>query len=229
MTGNKDKLVIIGDGETAQLAYDYFNSNSNFEVVGFSAEEAFRRNQTLFGLPVVALEEIQQFFTPKTHSAFIAVSYTHLNRLRRKLFDLTKQKGYKLCSYISPKAFIGTNVTLGENCFIFEYVTVQRGAKIGDNVTVWAGSSVGHRSIIGDNCFVATHVAVSGFCEIGENCFLGVNSCTVGNVKIARDCVVGAGAVVIEDTAQGHIYVGNPAKPLTNKKTDVFIEGKEVI
>ena len=229
MTGNKDKLVIIGDGETAELAYDYFTSDSNYEVVGFSAEEAFRRNQTLFNLPVVAFEEIERFFNPKTHSAFVAVSYTHLNRLRSKLFSLTKQKGYKLCSYISPRAFIGSNVMLGDNCFIFENATVQRGAKIGDNVTVWSGSSVGHRSTIGDNSFVATHVAISGFCEVGDNCFLGVNSCTVGGIKIAKDCVVGAGAVVIKDTEEGCIYVGNPAKPLPNKKTDVFIGGKEPI
>ncbi len=229
MTGNREKLVIIGDGETAELAYDYFSRDKNFDVVGFSVEEAFRHNTVLYGLPVVSLEQMERFFDPKTHTAFVAVSYTRLNRLRSKLYNIAKQKGYPLCSYISPNAFVGTNVEIGDNCFIFENVTIQRGAKIGDNVTIWTGSSVGHRSAIANNCFIATHVAISGFCSIGENSFLGVNSCTTGNIKIGIDCVVGAGAVVIKDTDDRQICVGNPARPLVNKKTDVFIEGKEAI
>ena len=60
MGGDKEKLVIIGDGETAEIAYDYFTSDSNYEVVAFSAERNFRRNQTLLGLPVVPLEEIEK-------------------------------------------------------------------------------------------------------------------------------------------------------------------------
>ncbi len=229
MTGNKEKLVIIGDGETAELAYDYFCRDTNFLVVGFSAEEAFRHHTNLYGLPVVPLEQIERFFDPKTHMAFVAVSYSQLNRLRSKLYNIVKQRGYRLCSYISPNAFVGTNVEIGDNCFILENVTIQRGAKIGDNTTIWAGSSIGHRSTIANNCFIATHVAISGFCSIGENSFLGVNSCTTANIKIGRDCVVGAGAVVVKDTDEGRIYVGNPARPLPNKQTDVFTEGKETI
>lgn len=229
MAGNREQLVIIGDGETAELAYDYFTRDTNYLVVGFSAETKFRKNQTLFSLPVVPFEEIEKFFDPKSHKAFVAVSFTQLNRLRRRLFDLTKAKGYRLCSYISPRAFIAPNVQVGENCFILENAVVQRGAKIGDNVTIWSGSSVGHRSTIGDNCFLASHVAVSGFCEIGANCFLGVNSCLGDSLKVGRDCVVGAGAVVVADAVEGAVYVGNPAKPLPNKTTQCYIAGTETI
>jgi sugar O-acyltransferase (sialic acid O-acetyltransferase NeuD family) len=229
MAGSKSRLVIIGDGETAQLAYSYFTADTNYEVTGFSAETKYIGNQRLFGLPVVPLEEVDQTFNPETHWAFVAVSYTQLNRLRSRLYQVAKQKGYRFCSYISPHSYIAKDAEIGENCFILEKASVQRGAKIGDNVTLWTGSSIGHRSKIGSNCFIATHVAVSGFCEVGENCFLGVNSCTVNNIKIADDCLVGAGAVVIGDTLRGGVYVGNPAKALLNKSTAVFVSGKEAI
>lgn len=227
MAEDKQKLVIVGDGETAELAYDYFTGDSNYKVVAFSAERKFRRNRTLFNLPVVPLEEIEKTYPPNSHKAFVAISYTNLNMLRRKLYNIAKQKGYGLCSYVSSKAFIGTNTEIGENCFIFENVTIQRGAKIGNNVTVWSGSLVGHRTVIGENCFVASHVAISGFCDIGENCFLGVNSCMAGGLKIAANCVVGAGAVIVKDTSEGKVYVGNPAKPLQNKSTQQFISGEK--
>ena len=227
--GNKDKLVIVGDGETAEIAYEYFIDDSTYEIVAFSAEKKFMKNQALFNLPVVPLEEIERFFDPTDYKAFVAISFTQLNRLRTRLFNMVKAKGYKLCSYISPKAFIGKNTEIGENCFIFENVTIQRGAKIGNNVTVWSGSLVGHRSVIRENCFVASHVAISGFCDVGENCFLGVNSCTVDGLKIGANCVVGAGAVMVKDASEGKVYVGNPAKPLPNKSTQLFISGEETI
>lgn len=229
MVGNKEKLVIVGDGETAELAYNYFNTDTGYEVVGFSAEAKYKHSDQLFGLPVVAFEEVEHTFDPKTHAAFVAVSYTQLNRLRRRLFQSAKEKGYRLYTYISPQASVAKDVEVGENCFILEKAVVQHGAKIGDNVTIWTGSAIGHRSKIGNNCFIATHVAVSGFCEVGENCFLGVNSCTAGNIKIADDCIVGAGAVIIKDTTQGGVYVGNPASALPDKKTTAFINGKETI
>jgi sugar O-acyltransferase (sialic acid O-acetyltransferase NeuD family) len=225
MNQNKEKLVIVGCGETGEIAYEYFSADTNFEVVGFSAEKKFMKNQTLFGLPVIPLEELEKAFDPQDCRVFVAVSFTELNRVRTRLLRIVKEKGFRTCSYISPKAFIGKNVEIGENCFIFEGVTIQRGSKIGNNVTIWSGSFIAHCSVIGDNCFISAQVAVSGFCSIGENCFLGINSCTKDKIAIAKDTVIGAGAVVIEDTESGKIYVGNPAKPLPHKTVEAFIAG----
>lgn len=184
--GDKQKIIIIGDGETAEIAYEYFTDDSNFEVVAFSAEKNFMKKQTLYNLPVIPFEKVDRFFDPKDYMVFVAISFTQLNRLRTRLFNEAKTKGYKLCSYISSKAFIGKNVQVGENCFIFENVAVQRNVKIGNNVTIWTGSCIGHNSTINENCFIASHVAISGFCEVKENCFLGVNSCIVGTRKSGK-------------------------------------------
>jgi sugar O-acyltransferase (sialic acid O-acetyltransferase NeuD family) len=220
MAGIKEKLVIIGAGETAELAYEYFTRDTQYEVVGFSVEKEHINNIALFGLPVVPLENIEDYFIPHLHSAFVAVSYTQLNRLRSRLFNIVKNKGYHLCSYISPKANISSNIEIGENCFIFENVTLQRGSKIEDCVTIWTGSTIGHRTHIGNNCFLAMHVAISGFCDVGDYCFFGVNSCMSNNLRVTADCIIGAGAVLIKDATEGGIYVGNPAKPLPNKITN---------
>ena len=229
MAGNKEKLVIIGDGETAEIAYEYFTSDTNYEVVAFSAEKKFMKNNALFGLPVVPFEEVEKIYSPKDYKAFVAISFTQLNRLRTRLYKLTKEKGYTVCSYVHPKSFIGKNVEIGENCFIFENVSIQRGVKIGNNVMIWSGSVAGHSSTIKDNCFLSAHVALTGFCTVEENCFLGINSCLVGPVKIAKDTIVGAGAVVLNGTEEGKIYVGNPAKPLPNKSVERFILNEDAI
>jgi sugar O-acyltransferase (sialic acid O-acetyltransferase NeuD family) len=224
--GNKQKIVIIGEGETAEIAYEYFTYDSNYEVVAFSAEKRFMTKETLFGLPIVPFEELERFYDPKIYKAFVAVSYTQLNRVRTRLYKQAKEKGFTFVSYLSSKAFVWRNVEIGENCFIFENNVLQRHVKIGNNVVLWSGNYVGHRSVIGDNCFVSLNAVISGGCQIGDNCFLGANSCiaaTTEGIRVAKDCIVGAGAVVIRDTEEGKVYVGNPAKPLLGKTSfDTF-------
>jgi sugar O-acyltransferase (sialic acid O-acetyltransferase NeuD family) len=214
MAEPSDKIVIVGDGETAELAYEYFTHDSPHEVVAFSVERAYRKKDEMFGLPVLDFEELEARFPPAEFRAFVAVSYTKLNRVRARLCRDARAKGYRLASYVSSRAFVWHNVEIGENCFIFENNVVQYAVKIGDNVVLWSGNHIGHQTIIKDNVFISSHVVVSGYCEVGENCFLGVNSSVANNVKIARDCLIGMGAVIHKDTEERKVYVGNPGKPI---------------
>ena len=214
---SKVSLIIVGDGETAELAYEYFTYDSKFEVAAFSVEKAYLKKNNLFGLPVLPFEDIERLYNPEKYEMFIAVSFTDLNRVRLRLYNLAKSKGYKLASYVSSKAFVWRNVSIGDNCFILENNTLQYNVKIGNNVILWSGNHIGHRSVIGDNCFISSQVTISGYCEVGENSFVGVNACIAPTVKIAKDCVIGAGAVVLQSTFTGLVYVGNPAHPLPNK------------
>jgi len=208
------KIVIVGDGETAELAYEYFTHDSPHQVVAFSVERAYAKKESLFGLPVVHFEEIERAYDPTEHAAFVAISYTQLNRVRARLFAETKRKGYTCLSYISSRAFVWRNVEIGENCLILEHNVLQYAVRVGNNVVLWSGNHVGHQTVIHDNVFVSSHVVISGYCEIGENCFLGVNSCLANNISIGKDCLIGMGSVVNKSTEERKVYVGAPAKPL---------------
>jgi len=207
------KIVIVGDGETAELAFEYFTYDSPYEVIAFAVEREYAKKDALFGLPVVAFEEIERHYSPEEHAAFVAISYTQLNRVRARLYQETKRKGYGCVSYISSRAFVWRNVEIGENCFILENNVLQYAVRVGNNVVLWSGNHVGHQTVIHDNVFVSSHVVISGYCDIGENCFLGVNSCLANNVNIGKDCLIGMGALVNKDTEERKVYVGSPAKP----------------
>ena len=207
------KIVIVGDGEFAEIAYEYFTHDSPHDVVGFTVERPFLTRETLFGHPVVAFEEVESHFAPTDHAAFVAVTYTQLNRVRSRLFGAAKAKGYRPISYVSSRAFVWHNATIGENCFIFENNVIQHRATVGDDVILWSSNHIGHRTSIRDHCFVSSHVVVSGYCEIGESCFLGVNSSIGDHVKVAKDCIVGAGAVIVRDTEAGKVYKGDREGP----------------
>ncbi|WP_448682163.1 acetyltransferase [Pseudomonas nicosulfuronedens] len=204
------KLVIAGDSAFAEIAYEYFTHDSDYEVVGFTVERDYLRKQELCGLPVVPFEELEAYFAPAEHAFFAAATYTQLNRLRTRLYLDAKSRGYVPASYISSRAFVWHNVRLGEHCFIFEDNTLQPFVSLGDNVVLWSGNHIGHHSRIQSNCFIASHAVVSGFCEIGANCFLGVNVTLVNNIRIGADCLIGAGALVAKNVEEDSLVKTAP-------------------
>ena len=202
------KLVIVGDSAFAEVAYEYFSHDSPYQPVAFAVERQYLRKSELFGLPVVALEEVASNYPPGEHAFYAALVYTQGNALRRRLYEAMKAKGYRPASYVSSRAFVWRNVELGEHCFVFENNVVQPFVKVGNNVVLWSGNHIGHHSRLGDHCFVSSHVVVSGFVDIGSSCFLGVNSTFANNLKMGDDCVVGAGALVLGDVGDGETVVG---------------------
>lgn len=191
-----NKIIILGLGETAELALEYFTHDSDHEVVAFTADDKYCEEATFLNKPVVKFSTLLSEFPPSDYKLFVAVSSSKLNRLRQELYEKVKALGYECVSYVSSKAFVWHDVKIGDNCFIFENNVLQYGVEVGNNVILWSGNHVGHQTKIKDHVFVSSHCVISGFCEVGENSFLGVNCTLANNVNVARDCFVGMGAVV---------------------------------
>lgn len=209
----KEKLVIVGDSAFAEIAREYFDYDSDYEVVAHAVEQSYLTRDELNGLPVVAFETLEQQFSPAGHSVYVAVTYAQLNRVRARLAAAAKAKGYALASYVSSRAFVWRNVRLGEHVFIFEDNTVQPFVEIGSNVVLWSGNHIGHHSVVRDDVFISSHVVVSGFTEIGANCFLGVNSSIANNIKLGADNWVGPGMAIMKDTESGLLFKTEQPEP----------------
>ena len=114
-TAEKSKrLVLVGAGEQALLAYQYFTFDSDFEVAGFAVDREYLQQDMLEGLPVVAFEEVEERFPPEDHWMFIAIPSTQLNKLRTRMYGEGKAKGYRFASYVSSHAFVWRNAKIGD-------------------------------------------------------------------------------------------------------------------
>ena len=221
--GKTRKLVIVGAGEFGEIAYEYFTLDSEYEVVAFAVEKKYRKQDTLFDLPVIDFEDLLEKYPPTEYETFVAVTYVKLNRPRTKLFEECKRNGYHCASYISSHAFVWHNVFIGENVFIFEDNTIQYYASIGDNTILWSGNHIGHRTIIGENCWLTSHDVISGFCKVGAGSFIGVNATLGDNVVLGEDTVFGAGALTVKSLEEnGCVYVGSPARKLSKTSYEQF-------
>jgi len=216
------KIVILGDSAFAEVAYECFTHDSEYEVVGFSVETAYLTKSELFGLPIVPFEQIEEHFAPGEVYFYAALVYSQLNRLRTRFYQKAKAKGYKPASYISSRAFVWHNVVLGEHCFVFEDNTLQPFVKIGNNVVLWSGNHIGHHSVVQENCFISSHVVISGFCNIGRNAFIGVNATMANNVTIGEDNWIGIGVTIVKDTEANQLFKGEQPEPAKISSTRFF-------
>jgi len=202
-----EKVIIFGLGDISQIAKFYLSSDKNYEVVAFTIDKDYIKNDIFEDLPVVAFEDIENLYPSSKFKMFIPLSYTKVNKVREEKFLEAKEKGYNFISYISPNATVATNAKIGENCFVFEDNTIQPFVAIEDNCILWSGNHIGHHSTIKAHCFIASHVVVSGGVVIGENTFIGVNATLRDHITIGKSNVIGAGALILGDTEDHKVYM----------------------
>lgn len=207
------QLIIVGAGKIAEVAYEYFVHDSLYDVVAFSVENEYKASSTLFGLPVVSFEELENIYSPKDYDVFVAVGFTQVNRLRMRFYYAAKEKGYSMASYISSHAFVWHNAIIGEHCFIPQYNNIQPFVTIGDNVFLWTANHIGHHVKIEDHCFISGAVGISGHSVIKQRVFLGANTMIADGVTVDSDCWVTPGAVITSNTKSGEIYRGPVSRP----------------
>jgi len=206
------KVVIFGTGDLAQVAHFYLTHDSPYEIVAFTANRDYIKEDRMFNLPLVPFEEIEEKYPPNKFGMFIAIGYKNVNKLRARIYLEAKEKGYELISYINSKVIKWEDTEIGDNCFIFENQVIQPFVKIGSDVIIWSGNHIGHHSIIGDHCFITSHVVISGNVKIGPYCFIGINATIRDGITIARDCVIGAGSLILRDTKEREVYTAKSAE-----------------
>jgi len=216
------KLVIFGAGDIAKLAYYYFLNDSSHQVKGFAVDKQYRKAEKFLGLPLIDFDRAPELFPPKDFMMFIALSYAKMNKVRAEKYFRAKEMGYQLASYVSSRCTYLAEKPPGDNCFILEDNTIQPFVEIGNNVTLWSGNHIGHEAVIEDHCFISSHVVVSGHVRVGSYSFLGVNSTLRNGIKIAPRTLVGAGAVIMQDTEEGGVYV--PGRSIKLNKTSDEVE-----
>ncbi|PTY04039.1 transferase [Verrucomicrobia bacterium LW23] len=207
----KKRLILFGIGAAAEVAHYYFTHDSSYEIVCFTVDAEYIKEDTFCGLPVVPFVKIQELYPPHENSFFVAMGYNKLNTARKEKYNAARNLGYTLASYISSRANVMTD-RIGDNCFLLEDNTIQPFTIIGNNVTLWSGNHIGHHSIIEDHVFIASHVVVSGHVTIGEQTFIGVNATLRDGICIGARCVIGAGALLLANAEPEGVYLGTASE-----------------
>jgi len=106
------EIVIFGNGSFAELAYHYMETDSEYEIVAFSADEEYINKGTLFDLPVVPFNEVDERYPPDEYDMFVAITYTYLNHLRTEKYHQATEFVYNLVSYVLRDTVIFVKATM---------------------------------------------------------------------------------------------------------------------
>ena len=210
------KVIIFGTTDFAEVVGYYLTKDSNYEVVCFTLDKAYIKDEKFNGLPIIEFENIENLYPPSEYSMFIAIGYNKMNKIREQKYIEAKSKGYELITYIAPRVSLYDNVEIGDNCFIFEDNTLQPFSKVCNNTVLWSGNHLGHHSVIGNNCFITSHVVIAGRVLIGNNTFIGVNSTIRDNIILGKENMIGAGSLILKNTEDYSVY-----SPIETSKSKV--------
>lgn len=105
--------------------------------------------------------------------------------------------------------FISNNAKIGENCVIFQHVT------IGSN-TLKGSSKIGSPTV-GNNCYIGAGAKIIGKVTIGNNCRIGANCIVVKDVHDNCTCVL-RGMEIIDNKG----IIDNSFYPAGSPQLDVI-------
>jgi sugar O-acyltransferase (sialic acid O-acetyltransferase NeuD family) len=205
------KVIIFGNGHTAELAHYYLTNDSKHEVIAFTVTSNLISQNSFMGLPLIAFEEVNTLYPPSEYDFFAPASGKNMSIPRRNFYEEIKAKGYRLISYVHSKAVTHDN-PIGDNCFILELVNLQPFVAVESNVVIWSNVHIGHHSTIGSHSFIVSGSVISGSCKIGEHSYIGPNSTILQDLTLAEGTFVSTNSVLRESTEAWSVYDGNPAK-----------------
>lgn len=209
------KILIIGAGGHAKVAFDVIRSSSEYTVVGFIDDDPKKKEQEFCGLPI--LGSVSDLVNePKNYAdeIFIAIGD---NKIRERIFIELKDQ-YKIINAIHSSAIISETVSMGRGILIVAGVIINYDSQIGDGVIVNTGATIDHDNTIGDFVHIAPGVNLAGTVKIGKYSMVGIGSAIIENITIGENTTIGGGSVVIDDIPDNCIAFGNPAKVKKTKK-----------
>ena len=122
-------------------------------------------------------------------------------------------------SYIAAHAYVTGELRTGSDCTLNPFTTVRGSVALGDGVRIGA-----HTSLLGFNHSMAPDLPVfrqphtSAGITVGDDVWIGSHVVVVDGVTIGDHCVIGAGAVVTRDLPAWSVAVGNPARPVRDRR-----------
>lgn len=207
------KVIIFGVGDFAKQLHFYISKEAEYTVEYFCVNKGFFSESKFLGKDVITFEENIESLSTKEYKFILGLGYKNL-RMRKKIFDMIKDKGFDFINYISPSATIYGNI-LGEGNIILPNVIMEPFSTIDNNNVVWSNSLVCHDSIIGSHNFIAANSIIGGFSKVHESNFIGFNSTIKENIVVDKEVLIGAKSLITKSPENYSMYYGTPAKKIS--------------
>lgn len=202
-------LIIIGAGNVGGfLAFNQHLFAEQFNIIGFLDDDAAKHGKAFYDLKVLGNTE-HLFTLDKNTAVAIGIGFP---KAKRKVFEKIKNNGNDFPSFISSKAWVSNNVSVGKGVILYPGVSINYQTIISDFVIMNMNCAVGHDCTIGKFCALAPGVNLGGFTVLEEAVDMGIGSATKQNILVGKDAVVGGQAMLVKNVEAGTKVAGVPAR-----------------
>jgi sugar O-acyltransferase (sialic acid O-acetyltransferase NeuD family) len=199
-----EKIVLIGAGGHGAVIKEILEENSSKIVCFVDANYAI--NECL-GVNVIH-EEAE--LVGSDELAFVISVGSNQSRK-----NIANQHSRQYINAIHPSSVISKSLTIGVGNAVMAGVCINARTKIGNHCIVNTNATVDHDCVLEDFVHISPGAQLGGNVYVGEGAHIGIGASIKPGVKIGKWSVVGAGAVVVNDVAEGITVVGVPAKPIS--------------
>jgi len=133
-------------------------------------------------------------------------------KVRRTIDERLCAAGFTAATLVHPSATFGHDVRLGQGSVICAGVRATTHISLGRHVHLNLNTTVGHDCTLEDYVTVNPLVAISGCVSVGTESMLGTHSAILQNLALGERCVVGAGSCVVKDVPSDVVVKGVPAR-----------------
>lgn len=210
----RERVVIIGAGQGAEVVIDILLDNPDVEIVGLVDDnvKVFRN----YNIPILdcGIEDFPDKYGADFYDSAIISIGSNLKsmKFRRSVFEKYKAKGVRFTNAIDKSVRIRRGVKIGEGNIIGSGCYIGTLTSIGDNNSISYGANIGHHNIIGNHNLIAPGVFTSGADVIGDSCIIPAGVSIINRVSIGDEVIVPIGYAVSQSLESGKVIKVNENK-----------------
>lgn len=174
------KVLVVGVDSTLTDAYKLAQQVFPERVV----DKVFIPSNDYYNFTLSELES----YSPEDWCVFVAVNEFYINDVRRALFERVMTFGYDTISLVSPDAYLGDDVKIGNNVLIASGCFVGAGTVLGDCCVLRANTVLSDNVTIGEYVMLEANVSIRELSVVGDFSTICANSSLVRATTIGAHC-----------------------------------------
>lgn len=205
-------ILIFGAGgfarEVLEIIRDINAEEYVWEVRGFVVDAGIDAPAMLKGYPV--LTGVNAIAACEGAHVIVAVGSSKSRKVIVEKIRASCTNPF--ATLIHPRAWIGSDVKIGEGSVICAGAMLTTDINIGKHVHVNLGCTIGHDVNLRDYVSLNPRVSVSGNVDVGVGNEIGTGAVLIPNISIGEWSLIGAGSVAIKSLDPYVTAVGAPAR-----------------
>ena len=206
-----NQIIIIGGSGLGKMSIDAIRSVGGYSIAGI-CDVAIDPGTDIMGVPVIGDDSVLDSRYEEGHKCVVNAigSITHRNNsdlffLRKKIYELVKNKGFFMPNVIHHNATIEQSATMGEGNLVFAGAYIGSDALIGNNCIINNGCIISHDCKIANHVRISPNTTLAGNVSIGENSLIGMGVTIYIGVKIGKNVVIANGVNVLSNVPDNSV------------------------